>query len=154
MAQQWRRLAGQLRVADRATFLGEVSDAERRILLHASDVLVLPSIDRREAFGIVQLEAMACGKPVIATDLPTGVRFANQDEITGLLVPPRDADALARALRRVLDDAGLRERLGHAARQRVQREFTAARMIERTLLLYEEVLRKGQAVRCTALKGC
>ena len=150
MAQQWRRLAGRLRVADRATFLGEVSDAERRILLHASDVLVLPSIDRREAFGIVQLEAMACGKPVIATDLPTGVRFANQDGITGLLVPPRDADALATALRRLLDDAGLRERLGQAARQRVQREFTAARMIERTLLLYEEVLCPGQAVRCTA----
>ena len=150
MAEEWRRLARRLGVADRATFLGEVSDAERRILLHASDVLVLPSIDRREAFGIVQLEAMACGRPVIATDLPTGVRFANQDEITGLLVPPRDADALARAVRRVLDDAGLRERLGQAARQRVQREFTAARMIERTLLLYEEVLRKGQAVRCTA----
>src|SRR5206468_12056024 len=105
MAEEWRRLARRLGVADRATFLGEVSDAERRILLHASDVLVLPSIDRREAFGIVQLEAMACGKPVIATDLPTGVRVANQDEMSGLLVPPRDAAALATALRRMLDDA-------------------------------------------------
>src|SRR5205814_10132 len=106
--QEWQALAGKLGVAERVTFLGPVSEVERRILLHACDVFVLPSIDRREAFGIAQLEAMACGKPVIATDLPTGVRFVNRDGVTGLLVPPRDQAALARALTRLLDDAELR----------------------------------------------
>ncbi|HEX4601152.1 MAG TPA: glycosyltransferase [Gemmatimonadales bacterium] len=137
MGRAWRRLARELGVADRASFLGAVSDRDRRILLHACDVLVLPSIDRREAFGIAQLEAMACGKPVIASDLPTGVRFVNQDGITGFLVPPRDEDALVTALGRVLDDAGLRARLGQAARARVAREFTAERMVERIRGIYD-----------------
>ena len=65
-------LAARLGLSNRVTFLGEVSEAERRILLHACDAFVLPSIDNREAFGIAQLEAMACGKPVISSDLPTG----------------------------------------------------------------------------------
>lgn len=140
MEREWRRMAGELGVNDRVTFLGPVSDAERRLLLHACALLVLPSIDRREAFGISQLEAMACGKPVIATDLPTGVRFVNRDGVTGLLVPPGDEAALARAITRLLDDLDLRARLGRAARERVEREFSAERMVERTRQVYEEVV--------------
>ncbi len=140
MATEWRSLAGELGVADRATFLGEVSDAERRILLHACDVLVLPSIDRREAFGIVQLEAMACGKPVISSDLPTGVGFVNRDGQTGLLVPPGNSEALAAAINRLLTDAGLRMRLGQAARERVIREFSADRMVNQIIELYSQVV--------------
>ena len=137
---EWRRLAGALGVADRTTFLGRVSDAERRVLLHACDLLVLPSVDRREAFGIVQLEAMACGKPVVASDLPTGIRFVNQQGVTGLLVPPRDARALAGALNRLLDDAELRAKLGRAARERVAREFSADRMVKLTRKVYVTAL--------------
>ena len=128
-------------LTDRVTFLGEVTDAERRILLHACDVLVLPSIDRREAFGIAQLEAMACGKPVIASDLPTGVRFVNRHEVTGLLVSPKDPEALAAALTRLLGDERLRARLGDAAKKRVEEEFSAERMVNSTLQVYEEVIR-------------
>jgi len=141
--QEWQALAGKLGVAERVTFLGPVSDVERRVLLHACDVFVLPSIDRREAFGIAQLEAMACGKPVIATDLPTGVRFVNRDGVTGLLVPPRDQAALARALTRLLDDAELRVRLGRAARERVERTFSADRMVELTRRVYDGALRSS-----------
>ncbi len=139
--QEWRTLGDKLGVTDRVTFLGPVSDAERRLLLHACDLLVLPSIDRREAFGISQLEAMACGKPVIASDLPTGVRLVNRDGVTGLLVPPGDHAALGRAMTRLLDDPDLRARLGHAAKQRVEREFSAERMVERTRQVYQEALR-------------
>ncbi|HSE03289.1 MAG TPA: glycosyltransferase, partial [Methylomirabilota bacterium] len=130
----------QLGLAERITFLGEVSERERRLLLHACDLFVLPSTDRSEAFGIAQLEAMACGKPVVSSDLPTGVRLVNQDGVTGRLIPPGDADALAGALNELLEDDGLRAALGKAARLRVEQEFTAERMIARTLALYDEAL--------------
>jgi len=133
-------MAEQLGIASRVTFLGEVSESQLRILLHAADVFVLPSIDRCEAFGIAQLEAMACGKPVVSSDLPTGMRFVNQHGVSGLLVPPGDPQALAEALQHLLDDVGLRARLGCAARARIEREFTAERMIARTLEVYREVL--------------
>jgi glycosyltransferase involved in cell wall biosynthesis len=133
-------LMRELGLADRITFLGEVSERERRLLLHACDVFVLPSTDRSEAFGIAQLEAMACGKPVVASDLPTGVRLVNRDGVTGMLVPPGDPDALAGALNELLEDEQLRAGLGKAARLRVEQEFTAERMNARTLGLYDEVL--------------
>jgi rhamnosyl/mannosyltransferase len=132
--------AKQLSIADRVHFLGEISESRLRILRHACDVFVLPSLDRCEAFGIAQLEAMACGKPVVCSDLPTGVRFVNQHGVTGLLVPPGNPEALAEALNRLLDDPGLRDRMGRAARERVEREFRAERMISSTLEVYREVL--------------
>jgi len=133
-------MADQLGIASRVSFLGEISGSRLRILLHASDVFVLPSIDRCEAFGIAQLEAMACGTPVVSSDLPTGVRYVNRHGVTGLLVPPGDQHALAEALNRLLDDPELRGRLGHAARNRIEQEFTVDRMIARTLEVYHEVL--------------
>ena len=133
-------LAARLGISSRVSFLGEVSDSERRILLHACDVFVLPSIDEREAFGIAQLEAMACGRPVIASDLPTGVRFVNKNQMTGLLVPPGDSDALAAALQRLLGDERLRQTLGNAAKRRAELEFSSDRMVRRVQQVYEEVL--------------
>ena len=133
-------LAARLGISSRVSFLGEVSESERRILLHACDVFVLPSIDNREAFGIAQLEAMACGRPVIASDLPTGVRFVNKNQMTGLLVPPGDPDALAAALTRLLGDERLRQTLGNAAKKRAELEFSSDRMVRRVQQVYEEVL--------------
>lgn len=131
-------LATKAGVADRVTFAGQVSDADLRILLHAADVFALPSIDRCESFGIAQLEAMACGVPVVSSDLPTGVRFVNQDGVTGFRVPPGDAAALAAALNRLLLDRDLRVRMGAAARERVFREFNATLMTNRTLDVYQQ----------------
>jgi glycosyltransferase involved in cell wall biosynthesis len=140
-------LVRRLELRDRVTFTGEVSDARRRVLLHAAEVFALPSTDRSEAFGIAQLEAMACGKPVVASDLPTGVRAVNRDGITGLLVPPGDPDALARALNTLLRDDGLRADMGEAARRRVEKEFAADRMVAETLSVYDDVLaRRAEAL--------
>ena len=133
-------LAARLGISNRVSFLGEVSESERRILLHACDVFVLPSIDNREAFGLAQLEAMACGRPVVASDLPTGVRFVNKNQMTGLLVPPGDSDALAAALQRLLGDERLRQTLGNAAKRRAELEFSSDRMVRRVQQVYEEVL--------------
>jgi rhamnosyl/mannosyltransferase len=133
-------MADHLGVSGRVSFLGEISESGLRILLHACEVFTMPSIDRCEAFGIAQLEAMACGKPAVSSDLPTGVRFVNQDKVTGILVPPGDPETLADALNLLLDDPGLRARYGCTARERIEREFTAERMIARTLNVYREVL--------------
>jgi glycosyltransferase involved in cell wall biosynthesis len=132
--------AARLGLTNRVTFLGYVPDSERRILLHAADVFVMPSIDNREAFGIAQIEAMAAGLPVIGTDLPTGVRSVNPHGLAGFLVPPKEPDALAAAIARILSDERLRRTLGEAARKRAQLEFSAERMIRKTLQVYEEVL--------------
>lgn len=124
----------------RVTFAGTVTDTELTALYHACDVFVLPSVTRAEAFGMVQIEAMACGKPVVSTAVLSGVPWVNQHGITGLVVPPGNAGALADALRVLLADEGLRDRLGAAGRRRVAEEFTAARMAERTVALYRGVL--------------
>jgi rhamnosyl/mannosyltransferase len=99
---------------------------------------VLPSITAAEAFGYVQLEAMAAGKPVVSTDVPSGVSWVNQDGRTGLVVAAGDATALAAAIDRLIADAPLRASLGAAGRARVEEEFTIGRLRERLRLLYEE----------------
>jgi glycosyltransferase involved in cell wall biosynthesis len=136
----------------RATFLRPQADAELIAWYHAADVLCLPSVARSEAFGLVQIEAHAAGTPVVSTSLPTGVRFANPDGVTGLLVPPGDAGALREALARLLGDDELRRRLGGQARERVRREFTVPRMVAGTVEAYREAAEVFRA-RCTGTTG-
>jgi glycosyltransferase involved in cell wall biosynthesis len=137
--------AGLRGLSDRVSFLGEVDERELLALYHACDVFVLPSVTRAEAFGMVQLEAMACGKPVVSTNLQSGVPWVNQHGETGLVVPPGDAVGLRTALASLLTDPEQRRRLGAGARMRVEREFTVERMAERALALYEDVLGERRA---------
>jgi rhamnosyl/mannosyltransferase len=134
---QLRHVAAEAGVEAKVTLLGRVPDL--RPLYHAADVFALPSVARSEAFGIVQLEAMACGVPVVNTALDTGVPFVSPHGVTGLTVPPADIEALAGALGRLLGDAALRERMGRAGRERVAGELSAGLMARRTLALYREV---------------
>ena len=124
-------------VGGRVSFLGNVDDVVP--YYHAADVFALPSVARSEAFGIVQLEAMACRTPVVNTHLNTGVPFVSVDGQTGLTVPPADAEALASAINRLLDDPELRANFGAAGRRRVECEFSLSVMVRRTLQLYQEV---------------
>lgn len=126
-----------LNLGGRVHLLGEVEEV--RPYFRAADVFAFPSTARSEAFGLVQLEAMACGLPVVNTRLDSGVPYVSPHGETGLTVPPADPSALASALNLLLDDDELRARLGAAARRRVREEFDADVMAERTLRLYEEV---------------
>ena len=125
-------------MADRVTFLGSVPDL--RPYLHAARVFALPSVERSEAFGLVQLEAMACATPVVNTALDSGVPWVSRHGESGLTVPPRDASALAGAVRTLLDDTALAARLGEQGRRRASTELTLARMLEATLDVYREAL--------------
>ena len=83
---------------------------------------------------------MACGKPVVNTQLPSGVPWVSQNGITGITVPPCDVDALAEAVSVLLSQPELAARYGRAARRRVEQEFATERMLARTLGLYSRVL--------------
>jgi glycosyltransferase involved in cell wall biosynthesis len=133
------RTAEALGVADRVRFLGEVSNGELAALYRACDLFVLPSVTRQEAFGVVLLEAMACGKPVVSTDLGTGTGWVNQDRETGFVVRPGNAAALHDAIDRLVADPGLRSSLGEGARRRARTVFSLDRMIDAVLALYREV---------------
>ncbi len=133
--------ARALGVAERVVLLGEMQPASVIPYYHAADVFVLPSIARSEAFGIVQLEAMATGLPVVNTRIASGVPFVSRDGESGFTVPPGDSTALAYAINQLLDDRELRARFGHAARRRVESEFSLDAMVRRTREIYERVAR-------------
>jgi rhamnosyl/mannosyltransferase len=139
LREELRRETSVLGIAERVTFLTGVKDV--RPFYHAADVFALSSIARSEAFGLVQLEAMASGVPVVNTQLDSGVTFVSPHGLTGLTVPPADSHALAQAINSLLDDPARRTELGTAGRLRVEQEFSLETMTRRTLELYAEVLR-------------
>jgi len=133
-------LVADLGLRSRVELVGRIDEADLPAFYQAADLYCLSSVEKSEAFGLVQLEAMACGKPVVCCQLDNGVNYVNLDEITGLAVPPRDVPALAGAIRRLLGDDALRERLGSAARARVHAEFSMESMARGTLQVYQGVL--------------
>jgi glycosyltransferase involved in cell wall biosynthesis len=130
-------LVAECNLQDRVVFLNEVEDV--RPYYHAADIFVLPSVMRSEAFGIVQLEAMTCGKPIINTELDSGVNYVSPSGVSGLTVPPADHIALGNAINYLLERPYLRTKLGIGGRCRVARDFTVQGMVQQTLDLYEEV---------------
>ncbi len=139
--QQLEHKAARSPASSKIYFVGQVSESEKQALYCAADLLILPSISQNEAFGYVLLEAMAQGCPVISTDLPTGVRWVNQHEETGLVVPPGDANALAGAINRLLNDRLLLQKLSEGARQRVKEYFHFDDLIENIESVYINLLK-------------
>ncbi|MDD5110193.1 MAG: glycosyltransferase family 4 protein [Patescibacteria group bacterium] len=117
-----KKLAVRLQVAERAVFAGAISDDELPAYYRSAEVVVLPSLTRSEAFGIVLLEGMACGKPAVASALP-GVRTVVADGVTGYLAQPGDAGDLSGKLRALLDDPAKAAAFGEAGRQRVLERY-------------------------------
>ena len=131
-------------------WLGHVS--EMPALLARADMVVLPSY--REGLSKSLIEAAACARPLITTDAP-GCRQVVTHEVNGLLVPVRDAKALARAIARLQDDPALARRLGQAARQKALTEFDERIVIAQTLTVYSELVAsskfscEGRSMRLT-----
>jgi glycosyltransferase involved in cell wall biosynthesis len=143
MAEEWQSLSIRLGLADQVFFEGRVEDEFLPAYYQACDLFVLPASHRSEAFGVVQVEAMACSKAVISTELGTGTSFVNVNGETGLVVAPRDPGALAQGINRLLGDDQLRTQMGESARQRAVREFSHEVMVDRVFELYQNLLQEG-----------
>lgn len=140
MEAAWRARAQANGLHERVTFLGEVDDAQKVAAYHAADLFVLPSTNRAEAFGIVLIEALACGLPLISTELGTGTSFVNQHGDTGFVVPPSDPAALAGAINALLTDEALRRRMAAAALARARAVFSKDALLANTVAFYQEAL--------------
>ncbi|WP_456324154.1 glycosyltransferase [Desulfonauticus submarinus] len=135
-----QKLVEDLKIENKIYFLGRVENNDMLSYYYACDVFVLPSIAKTEAFGLVQLEAMACGKPVVNTLLPTGVPYVSVSGETGFTVPPKDPKALAEVVNKLLDDNELYAKFSKNARKRVKENFSKENMLEKVFNVYKELL--------------
>ena len=136
---QLEQQAADLGFSDRICFAGRIPEEDLGAYFHACDVFCLPSVEQSEAFGLVQLEAMACGKPVVCTQLNNGVNVVNVAGETGFAVPVRDALALGKCLARLLGDPVLRQRLGDQALEHTEK-YSVPSMTASHLRLYQDLL--------------
>jgi len=127
-------------MSDKVSFKGNISDQELEREFEDCDVFVLPSVMKSEAFGLVQQEAMAYGKPVINTKLKSGVPEVSVDGETGITVEPGNVDGLAKAMQELIDNPVKRLQLGKAARKKVDEQYTMEVMLERIRKVYLNLL--------------
>lgn len=116
--------ARALKVSNILTIEANISDQELWMRYQKSDIFVLPSVSRAEAFGLSMLEAMAFGKPIVTTRLGTGTEFLVEHENNGIVVPPKDPDKLAQALRTLLTRPDLRALYGSNSKTRTTKHFS------------------------------
>lgn len=138
--QEFEKLSQDIGLQDKIFFIGNIPDDELTSYYQACDIFVLPSTVTTECFGVVQMEAMAAGKPVINTFLPTGVPWVSRHGESGLTVPPGDVQSLAQALNQLISDQSLRKTFGQNAQARVQRDFMIEGFIKATSNLYNSIL--------------
>jgi rhamnosyl/mannosyltransferase len=139
METDLRRRAAALAVSDRVVWLGAVPAEELPLVYAAGDVFVLPAVARSEAFGIVQLEAMASGLPIVTTELGTGTSWVTIDGETGVVVPPANAAALSRAISALLADPTRAQALGAAGRKRASEVFSLEQLLDNVEAAYLQV---------------
>ncbi len=140
LLDEHQRLVRELALGDRVIFPGRIREASLPAYYHACDVYCMPSTHPSEAFGLVQLEAMACARPVVCCKLGNGVNFVHQDGVNGLAVPPADPDALADAVNALLADPERRRAMGRAGMERAHAEYSTERMASGMLSVYRSIL--------------
>ena len=128
-------------LSEKVHFIGRVEDEDLGNYLKAADLFCLPSHNRTEAFGVVLLESMSLGLPIVACKIEgSGVPWVNEDGVTGLNVPIADPIALASAINNILNDLKLREVFSNNAISRYESFFTKQRMITSIIELYESLI--------------
>jgi len=135
-----KKLASDLKLNDRITFLTHASDTEIIVLLKQAKALLVPSISENEAFALVQLEAMRLGKAVINTDLNSSVPWVARDNKEAVTVPANDTDALAKAMQKLTADKDLCDRLGENGLKRYQEHFSMEKFSTAVNNLYQQIL--------------
>ncbi|MFA4940983.1 MAG: glycosyltransferase family 4 protein [Patescibacteria group bacterium] len=120
---EYEKQAKELGAADKIIFSGKVSDEELPAIYQQADLFILPSINKNEAFGLVLLEAMACGVPVIASNLP-GVRTVFENGKQGLLCKPNDVDDLKNKIEEILSNEEKRKKMGKEARVLILEKYS------------------------------
>ena len=144
LLSSYRERVRQRGLSRQIQFVGHVRPEELGAYFSVADVFCLPSTTRAEAYGVVILEAMSLGKPVVATNIVgSGVPWVNQAGVTGLNVPINDAQALVRALNTILGDPGLARQMGASAKARFVAELNADSMVDNTLALYSKLCGQG-----------
>jgi glycosyltransferase involved in cell wall biosynthesis len=146
LLSELRALSRQLGVAQSVVFAGRLDRDEVKQYLHAARVMALASVNPAEAFGIIQIEAMAAGRPVVNTNLPTAVPFIVRHELEGLTVASGDAEAMRTALSRILDDEALAARLGSAGRSRALSEYSLEAFRNSNFTIYKAALEHRRSV--------
>lgn len=136
MEDELKQIVKKYGLEKKVKFLGNINEKELQEQYKACDALVLPSIVRSEAFGLVQIEAMAYGKPVINTNLPSGVPYVSRHMETGLTVKPGNISELEKAMNWLVEHEEERLAMGKRARERVEQEYTVEKMLERVERIY------------------
>jgi rhamnosyl/mannosyltransferase len=138
-----RKLMGIIKnyhLESKVKLLGKIPENEISSYFELCDLYCLPSCERSEAFGIVQIEAMSFSKPIISTKIPySGVSWINDDGVTGLVVPPKNASSLAQAIISILTNQELSKEMGINARKKFESEFTIKKMNQRIIDLYNSL---------------
>lgn len=129
----------RLGLSGKVTLAGYMKEEDLPAWFAAADVFVLPSVTKNEAFGIVQIEAMSVGTPVVATKIPgSGVAWVNEDGVSGLNVNPGDPQAIAEAILAITKDEITRRSFSEGASRRFENLFKEELMINKTTELYEK----------------
>lgn len=135
---KYKSLAAQLRISNEVIFTGYVTQEDLPKHYNLADVVVLPSIDKSEAFGLTLVEAMACAKPVIASNL-VGVRSVVEDGVNGHLVEPKNVDDLATKINHILSNKNLAEQYGQAGRKKVEEKYDWGKIGRALEELYKKI---------------
>jgi glycosyltransferase involved in cell wall biosynthesis len=130
--------AQKLGIRDKVYFVGYISGPDLPKYYNLCDLFVMPSVDKSEAFGLVYVEAMACGRPVIATNLP-GLRTVVDDNQTGYLVRPRDIDDLVIKMQKILSNDKLASDFGQNGFKKVQDKYTWPKIVKQIDLVYKSI---------------
>lgn len=132
----------ELRIQDKVELLGFVSDEDAYAYFMACDTFVLSSIWKTEAFGIVQIEAMSCAKPIITTDIAgSGVNWVNKNNISGVVVPICDEESIANTVNSLIANEFLYKKLAKGSLDRYNNLFTSKSMVEKCLQVYNNIFK-------------